>query len=243
MPTRRPSRTSAGTRGSISTTGPAQSVPRAATAARSSGMRPSKRSPTTGASSGGSAAPTGRRPRARSRAASSTSGAISCRAASSSTRTTFSSSSAKWTAAIADVRRHGTTHERPIDRFARERDLLLPHARRPSFQLEGARSRIVADDYLVSLDTNRYAVPFRRPRRRNRALEGCSRHNRPFSDVALPLQAPYPPRGGRRATAQRGLEPVPLRYDGETRAAAASASGLSPPRTGATERSCRVRAR
>ena len=30
----------------------------------------------------------------------------------------------------------------------------------PSFQLEAPRSRIVADDYLVSVDTNRYSVPF-----------------------------------------------------------------------------------
>jgi transposase len=66
----------------------------------------------------------------------------------------------EWTTTIADVRIHGTTHERPIDRFARERDLLLPLAARPSFQLEAPRSRIVADDYLVAVDTNRYSVPF-----------------------------------------------------------------------------------
>jgi transposase len=66
----------------------------------------------------------------------------------------------EWTSTVADVRVHGTTHERPRDRFARERDLLIPLAARPSFQLEGPRSRIVADDYLVSVDTNRYSVPF-----------------------------------------------------------------------------------
>jgi hypothetical protein len=32
--------------------------------------------------------------------------------------------------------------------------------------------------------------------------EGCSRHNHPFSDVALPLPAPYPLRGGFGATAR-----------------------------------------
>src|SRR5215470_11100569 len=66
----------------------------------------------------------------------------------------------EWTTTIADIRIHGTTHERPIDRFARERNLLLSLAGRPSFQLEAPRSRIVADDYLVAVDTNRYSVPF-----------------------------------------------------------------------------------
>ena len=32
----------------------------------------------------------------------------------------------EWMATVADVRVHGTTHERPIDRFARERDALEP---------------------------------------------------------------------------------------------------------------------
>jgi len=66
----------------------------------------------------------------------------------------------EWTTTIADVRVHGTTHERPIDRFARERALLLPLSSRPSFQLDAPRSRIVASDYLVSIDTNRYSAPF-----------------------------------------------------------------------------------
>jgi hypothetical protein len=66
----------------------------------------------------------------------------------------------EWTSTIADVRVHGTTHERPIDRFTRERDTLIPLAGRPSFGLDAPRSRIVADDYLVSVDTNRYSAPF-----------------------------------------------------------------------------------
>lgn len=68
---------------------------------------------------------------------------------------------AEWTTTIADLRLHGTTHERPIDRFERERDALTTRGSRPSFQLEAPRSRIVASDYLVSVDTNRYSVPFR----------------------------------------------------------------------------------
>jgi transposase len=67
---------------------------------------------------------------------------------------------AEWNATIADLRVHGTTHERPLDRFASERAHLLPTTHHPSYRLETRYGRIVADDYLVSLDTNRYSVPF-----------------------------------------------------------------------------------
>lgn len=66
----------------------------------------------------------------------------------------------EWMTTIADVRVHGTTHERPIDRFAQEQPALLPTASQPSFRLEAPLQRIVAEDYLVSVDTNRYSVPF-----------------------------------------------------------------------------------
>jgi hypothetical protein len=58
------------------------------------------------------------------------------------------------------VRIHGTTHERPIERFAQEHAALVPTASQPSFRLEAPLARIVAEDYLVSVDTNRYSVPF-----------------------------------------------------------------------------------
>jgi len=67
----------------------------------------------------------------------------------------------EWTATIADRRVHGTTHEEPLTRFARERDDLVSLAGQRSFQQEARVSRIVAEDYLVSLATNRYSVPFR----------------------------------------------------------------------------------
>jgi transposase len=65
-----------------------------------------------------------------------------------------------WTVDIADQRVHGTTHERPIDRFEREKSFLIRTAGHPSFRLEAPLPRIVADDYLVTVDTNRYSVPF-----------------------------------------------------------------------------------
>lgn len=67
----------------------------------------------------------------------------------------------EWNATIADRRVHGTTHEPPRTRFERERGQLVPLAGQRSFQQEARVSRIVAADYLVSLGTNRYSVPFR----------------------------------------------------------------------------------
>jgi transposase len=65
-----------------------------------------------------------------------------------------------WQAEIADLRLHGTTHQRPIDRFAEERVALVPTAGHPSFLQSIVRDRVVATDWLVSLDGNRYSVPF-----------------------------------------------------------------------------------
>ena len=66
----------------------------------------------------------------------------------------------QWQRDIADVRIHGTTHERPADRFARERSHLIATAGQPAFRLEASQPRRVAEDYLVSFETNRYSVPF-----------------------------------------------------------------------------------
>ena len=66
----------------------------------------------------------------------------------------------EWTATVADVRVHGTTHERPMDRFAREREALMPAPPDRAFRLDAPLTRVVATDYFVSVDTNRYSVPF-----------------------------------------------------------------------------------
>jgi hypothetical protein len=66
----------------------------------------------------------------------------------------------EWNATVADVRVHGTTHQPPLARFAEEQALLMPRAARPGYRLEARYPRIVAEDFLVSLDTNRYSVPF-----------------------------------------------------------------------------------
>lgn len=66
-----------------------------------------------------------------------------------------------WLTEIADVRIHGTTHEAPIVRFAREAAALIPLAGRASFLQAQPRERVVAGDWLVTIDTNRYSVPWR----------------------------------------------------------------------------------
>jgi len=66
-----------------------------------------------------------------------------------------------WLVEVADVRVHGTTHERPIDRFAREAGALARTLDQPSFFQALRRERVVADDWLVAIDANRYSVPWR----------------------------------------------------------------------------------
>jgi transposase len=66
-----------------------------------------------------------------------------------------------WQQQIADERVHGTTHERPIERFAVEAAHLVPTLNQPSFLAAMLRERVVADDWLVSIDGNRYSVPCR----------------------------------------------------------------------------------
>lgn len=65
-----------------------------------------------------------------------------------------------WLAEVSDVRIHGTTHQRPIERFAAEASLLVPTAGQASFLQAMVRERVVAEDWLVSLDGSRYSVPY-----------------------------------------------------------------------------------
>lgn len=65
----------------------------------------------------------------------------------------------EWAATVSDVRVHGTTHERPIDRFAR--DTLPPLGHQPPYHDTAPRRRIVAADALVAIAAGRYSVPVR----------------------------------------------------------------------------------
>lgn len=60
---------------------------------------------------------------------------------------------------LVDAREHGTTHERPIDRFEREKSLLRPLPREALKVRERRLKRKVSNDCLVNIDTVRYSVP------------------------------------------------------------------------------------
>jgi transposase len=66
-----------------------------------------------------------------------------------------------WQQEIADRRVHGTTHVQPIVRFAEEAAHLVPTHGQASFLAAMVRERVVAEDWLVSIDANRYSVPCR----------------------------------------------------------------------------------
>lgn len=66
----------------------------------------------------------------------------------------------EWARTVADERVHGTTHERPSERFARaEAAALVPVDRRPPAPRERVESRVVPRDGYVAIDANRYPVP------------------------------------------------------------------------------------
>ena len=73
----------------------------------------------------------------------------------------FNEQLAGWQSEVADVRIHGTVHERPVERFAREAAALVSTLDQPSFYEAIPRSRVVASDWLVAIDANRYSVPWR----------------------------------------------------------------------------------
>jgi hypothetical protein len=64
-----------------------------------------------------------------------------------------------WMDGTSDVHPHDTTRERPIDRFAREKDHLLPLPAHPYDTAEVAY-RVVSDDAFVRWEDVRYSVPF-----------------------------------------------------------------------------------
>ena len=66
-----------------------------------------------------------------------------------------------WQREVADRRRHGTTGEVPLERFAREAESLRPCAGRPAFGQLRDLVRTVHADCAVVVDTNAYSVPWR----------------------------------------------------------------------------------
>ncbi len=73
----------------------------------------------------------------------------------------LNASLAAWIDTVADQRIHGTTHRKPADMFAEERDLLMDHRGKPPYTIQERIVRQVSKDCLVAFETNRYSVPFR----------------------------------------------------------------------------------
>jgi transposase len=67
----------------------------------------------------------------------------------------------QWALTVADQRIHGTTHEQPAERFAREeRVTMIAVDARPPTRESRTMSRRVSHDAFVEVETNRYPVPF-----------------------------------------------------------------------------------
>jgi len=67
----------------------------------------------------------------------------------------------QWALTVADQRIHGTTHEKPAERFAREeRVTMIAVDARPPTRESRTISRRVSYDAFVEVETNRYPVPF-----------------------------------------------------------------------------------
>lgn len=65
----------------------------------------------------------------------------------------------EWALTVADERIHGTTHERPVERFARaEAAALVAVTGRPPTWRERVETRVVPSDAFVLVETNRYPV-------------------------------------------------------------------------------------
>src|SRR5206468_4079623 len=65
----------------------------------------------------------------------------------------------EWAVNVADKREHGTTHEKPAERFKRAEKLIEVDLRAPA-RLEEVIVRRVPRDAYVAIETNRYPVPY-----------------------------------------------------------------------------------
>jgi transposase len=64
----------------------------------------------------------------------------------------------KWLLEVADKRLHGTTHQRPADRFIQE--TLIPILRPQPYAYVSAIQRKVSQDSMISFEANLYSVPW-----------------------------------------------------------------------------------
>jgi transposase len=106
-----------------------------------------------------------------------------------------------WTREVADVRVHGSTGERPIERFrAAEAAALKPLDGRPPFEQQRELTRQVHSDACIEVDTNRYSVPWKWIGHPVRVLVAAGQVSIHHGEQTL---AVHPQSGGRR---QRSIQ-------------------------------------
>lgn len=127
-----------------------------------------------------------------------------------------------WLMQVSDLRVHGTTHQRPIDRFLLEAAHLGDTAGHPSFLQAMVRERVVAEDWLVSIEGNRYSVPFRLIGKTVQVVrEGAhwvirhegqevARHEVQAGKAQLSVHSAHGPRASRAAQAASVSLPTPI---------------------------------
>jgi transposase len=89
----------------------------------------------------------------------------------------------EWCTTVADLRRHGTTHEPPLQRFVAEQ--LTPLGSRPSYQRERVQVRIVPPDALVAISAARYSVSVRYVGARVRVRETTGGYEILYEDTVI----------------------------------------------------------
>ena len=115
-----------------------------------------------------------------------------------------------WQREIADRRRHGTTGEVPLERFARETERLRPCAGRPPFGQLRDLVRTVHADCAVVVDTNAYSVPWRLIGERVRVVVSGGRVGVASTRArASPADAPSAPRNGMSTRTPNSSAPGP----------------------------------
>lgn len=76
----------------------------------------------------------------------------------------LNSKSLYWSSHIADERIHGTTHERPIDRWQTEKDTILPLPQN-TYEVAKAEHRLIQKDCFINWECNCYSVPWQYARK------------------------------------------------------------------------------
>jgi transposase len=125
----------------------------------------------------------------------------------------------RWSVEVADRRVHGTTHERPIDRFAHEQ--LTPVGTRAPYQYERVQTRRVANDALVTIGAARYSVPIEFVGQAISVHEGLG-HYEFFNHQRLIAR--------HRKAARHSVMMDPGHYAGLLRARGSKCAGSPPPR-------------